>query len=85
MTTQRPSALLRQGNRTWAGRGFAGRQRVGVRGLCKLRLATEISWRGPLAWNLCESAQIPASPKPREARTAHKRDCPEKAGEGAAR
>jgi hypothetical protein len=84
MTRRRPSAPLRQGNCTWAGRSFACR--VGVRGrLCKLRLATESPWRGPLTRHSRQSAQIPASPKPQEARTAHKRDCLEKAGEGAAR
>jgi hypothetical protein len=86
MTMQSPSALLRQGNRMWAGRSFACRQRVAVRGLlCRLGPATEIPWRGPLTRHLRESAQIAASPKPREPRSAHKGDCPAKAGEGAAR
>jgi hypothetical protein len=85
MTRQRPSAPLRRGNRTWAGRRFACRQRVGVGArLCELRVATESPRRSPLTRHLRESAQMPASPKPGEARTAHRRDCPGKAAEGAA-
>jgi hypothetical protein len=82
MTRQGPSAPFRQGHRMRAGRSFARRQRVGLRGrLCQLRLATESPWRGPLTRHLGEST----SPNPVEARSAQKRDCPEKAREGAAR
>jgi hypothetical protein len=86
MTTQGPSAPFRQGHRMRAGRSFAHPQRGGVRGpLCQLRRATESPWRGPLTRHLGESTHIPASPKPGEARSAQKRDCPAKAREGAAR
>jgi hypothetical protein len=88
---QGPSAPGTQGNRTWGGRGVlalpACGRRVGVRRrLRKLRLATVSLWRSPLARNLRENAQIPASPrKPAEVGTATTRDGLEKAGEGAAR
>jgi hypothetical protein len=80
MTRQTPSAPGGQGNRTWVGHSVlplpAGGRRAAVRGrFRKLRLANESSRRDPLTRTLRESAQV---------RTANKRDCPQKAGEGTA-
>jgi hypothetical protein len=79
MTKQKPPAPG-QGNRTWVGRSVlalpAGGQRIAVRGpFRKLRLLNESSRRDPLTRTLRESTQV---------RSANRRDCPEKAGEGAA-